>query len=55
MPGIYRKNGKNMLDVKKVVDTGDGFIRVEVLNGSIEFIHKSEIDRITLPVEDRSK
>jgi hypothetical protein len=53
--GIYLKNGKEITEVKRIVDSEDGYIRIEMTNGSIQFIHKSEIDRITLPVEDRSK
>lgn len=53
--GIYKKNGKNFSEVRRVVDTGDGYIRIENNNGSIEFVHKSEIEKITFPVEDRSK
>jgi hypothetical protein len=53
--GIYLRNGKDITEVKRIVDSGDGYIRVEMTNGSIQFIHKSEIDRITIPVEEKSK
>ena len=53
--GIYKKNGKNFSEVRRVVDTGDGYIRIENNNGSIEFVHKSEIEKITFPVEDRPR
>jgi hypothetical protein len=53
--GIYTKNGRNLNDndqVKRVVDTKDGFIRIEKISGTTEYIKKSDIEKISFPIED---
>jgi hypothetical protein len=55
--GIYTKNGRNLNDndqVKRVVDTKDSFIRIKKINGSSEYIKKSDIEKISFPIEDIS-
>lgn len=54
MGEVYKKDGSVMNSVERVVDTGDGYIRVD-FGGVSKVVAKSEVNRIVAPVQDTPK